>query len=221
MASTVEYTATGIKCGNCHHYHPTVSQVRACHQGAQPDALSQAAANLASNTGPVVQASPPASKKQKDFLRILLAERGRDEVWITNRIAGLSMGQASDLISFTMQTPKATETIAAPKLLAPKVPSGRYAIYVDGVVKFFKVDCPTEGQWAGRTFVKIQASDELYPVRGETAKAVLVLIAEDPEAASKLYGRELGHCGICGRTLTDETSRANGIGPICAEKAGW
>jgi uncharacterized protein DUF6011 len=32
------------------------------------------------------------------------------------------------------------------------------------------------------------------------------------------YGQELGECGHCGRTLTDEASRAAGIGPVCASK---
>lgn len=36
--------------------------------------------------------------------------------------------------------------------------------------------------------------------------------------ASSLYGTELGHCGLCGRELTDESSRERGIGPTCAEK---
>jgi len=33
-----------------------------------------------------------------------------------------------------------------------------------------------------------------------------------------LYGTELGECGVCGRTLTDEKSRAYGIGPVCRER---
>ncbi|MES2342166.1 MAG: DUF6011 domain-containing protein [Pseudomonadota bacterium] len=28
----------------------------------------------------------------------------------------------------------------------------------------------------------------------------------------------MGECGRCGRTLTDEASRAAGIGPVCASK---
>jgi hypothetical protein len=32
------------------------------------------------------------------------------------------------------------------------------------------------------------------------------------------YGLELGHCGRCGRELTNEASREAGIGPICAGK---
>ena len=33
------------------------------------------------------------------------------------------------------------------------------------------------------------------------------------------FGRLYGVCGICGRTLTDERSIADGIGPICAGRA--
>jgi hypothetical protein len=88
-------------------------------------------------------------------------------------------------------------------------------------VKFYRVDRPTEGRWAGRTFVKVQASDDLHPVRGTAARAVLEAIAVDPKAAMLRYGLELGHCGKCGRTLTDEDSRAAGIGPVCASKLGW
>lgn len=104
------------------------------------------------------------------------------------------------------------------------VPEGRYAVRgSDGVVKFYKVDRPTEGRWAGYTFVKVQASDDLYPVKGKGPReAVLAAIAEAGiEASMTLYGRELGKCGHCGRTLTDEDSRARGIGPICFAKMGF
>jgi hypothetical protein len=40
------------------------------------------------------------------------------------------------------------------------------------------------------------------------------------EAAIR-YGKELGRCGICNRTLTNNDSIALGIGPVCAEKVGW
>jgi len=106
--------------------------------------------------------------------------------------------------------------------LLPDVPEGRYAVEHKGVLKFFKVDRPTEGRWAGRTFVKVQASDDWFSIRPTVAKnEILALIGNDVQQASLRYGRELGHCGVCGRTLTDENSRARGIGPICADKTGW
>lgn len=42
------------------------------------------------------------------------------------------------------------------------------------------------------------------------------LSREEAGALGKLYGR----CMVCGRTLTDEYSIANGIGPVCAGR-GW
>ena len=102
-----------------------------------------------------------------------------------------------------------------------RVPAGRYAVEIDGRLGFFKVDRPTEGRWAGFVFIKQMASDTEYLVRGERRNLVYAAIATSPTAASVRYGREIGACGVCGRTLTDEDSRARGIGPICADKMGW
>lgn len=110
---------------------------------------------------------------------------------------------------------KRAETRSTP---IPDVPAGRYAVENDeGHLAFYVIDRPTEGRWAGHTFVKVQASDELHKLPIPAAKGVLAKIAKDPKAASIRYGRELGQCGVCGRTLTDEASRAAGIGPICAQ----
>lgn len=101
------------------------------------------------------------------------------------------------------------------------VPAGRYAVDVDGKLGFFKVDRPTEGRWAGAAFVTQQVSDAEYPVRGGRKNLVLAAVAANPQAASMRYGREIGKCGVCGRTLTNEESRAAGIGPICRGELGW
>lgn len=104
----------------------------------------------------------------------------------------------------------------------PNVPAGRYAVEHEGTLKFYRVDRPTEGRWAGYTFLNVQASDETYSIKNvDTKREVLGLIAEDPKGAAQRYGHELGKCGICGRTLTNEESRALGIGPVCAGKHGW
>src|SRR5262245_31189413 len=120
------------------------------------------------------------------------------------------------------RTPVPTE-FRPTKLKPPPVADGRYAVQFElGPVLFFKVNTPEKGNWAGFTFVEIQASDEFFPVRDRTRRfQILEAIAENPQAAAELYGKELGVCGICGRTLTNEVSRARGIGPICAEERGW
>lgn len=164
----------------------------------------------------------PASDKQVRYLVDLVEERiGRKlSTEQVDRARALSSAEASALIDEERRV-AGERTPALDDL--PEVPAGRYAVrHGDGSIKFYKVDCPTEGKWSGRVFVSIQAGDELHPVRNRAQRAsVLATIADDPEAASTLYGREIGACGVCGRTLTNEESRERGIGPVCAEARGW
>lgn len=97
----------------------------------------------------------------------------------------------------------------------------RVAVQLDPAdkLRFFQLDMPLKGKWAGCLFMKEQASDELHRVRDIVREeAVLRAVIKDAEGALTRYGLELGACGMCGRTLTDEESRARGIGPICADK---
>lgn len=48
---------------------------------------------------------------------------------------------------------------------------------------------------------------------------LVAMSSDERHEAVAAYGRELGFCGRCGRHLTDEHSRAAGIGPDCASKA--
>lgn len=106
------------------------------------------------------------------------------------------------------------------------VVEGRYAIPTeDGAINelaFYKVDRPTEGRWAGYVFVKRLVGPEEQRLSQKQGAAILAKIGEfGAEKASKLYGKEIGHCGVCGRRLTNDDSRAAGIGPVCAEGLGW
>lgn len=113
----------------------------------------------------------------------------------------------------------------------PDVPAGRYAIesVTDGTIAFYKVDRPDSGRWEGYTFVKrLVASggfgDDLSEQRlsFEVTRTILEQIIEQGiEKSMSRYGHELGVCGHCGRTLTDEVSIERGIGPVCASKMGW
>lgn len=172
--------------------------------------------------------------RQFDFARDLLAGRefnGETRPAFLARLTALECDpealraltaqQASELISYLLAQPRKALDIEEDNE-RPDVPAGRYAVdNADGELRFYKVDRPTEGRWEGYTFVKVLASDEEHPVRGKAAVSVLEKIAMDPAAASTRYGHEIGRCGICNRTLTDEDSRARGIGPICAAKVGW
>lgn len=113
---------------------------------------------------------------------------------------------------------KSRELSTAARKATPRdeVADGRYAVEEDGVLKFFKVK---NGNRPGFVFLDIQASDDWHSVRDlGRIRRIVATIAQDPKAAMIRYGHELGECGRCGRTLTDEASRAAGIGPICQGK---
>lgn len=136
-----------------------------------------------------------------------------------------TVGDASNAIERAKKTVERLKA-AAPVVTAPVVkaapvvvPDGHYALVVDGVVKFYEVSNPTEGKWAGFTFVNAQASDNYYKIGRQASADILAQIAVDPLAAMKLYGIELGKCGHCGRKLTSDWRKV-GIGPICVKKVG-
>lgn len=102
---------------------------------------------------------------------------------------------------------------------AEQVPEGHYALPSTGHndLVFYRVDRPTDGEYAGRVFVKmIVGGKPESRVQWSKVPGILARIAEaGADEAMALYGREIGRCGVCNRTLTDETSRARGIGPDC------
>lgn len=171
----------------------------------------------------------PPTERQISYANKLLSERCSSEEaertahnWAAGITAGTFDKRAmSKVIEGLLAMPKTVTPASAPQPF-PEVGEGRYAVKMEGVLKFYRVDRPTEGRWAGYTFVKVQASDDMFPVRVRANRdAVLAEIAKDPQSAMLRYGREIGSCGHCGRTLTNEESRARGIGPICASKMGW
>jgi hypothetical protein len=126
-------------------------------------------------------------------------------------------GTALANIAKTAANPKATPA-------APTVPAGYYATTSrtgNNDLDFWAVDVPAEGKWAGYTFVsRVIGGHEDTRVRGAEARAALEAIqADGPFYAAQTYGRNIGRCGRCNRHLTDETSRALGLGPDCAAKA--
>lgn len=95
------------------------------------------------------------------------------------------------------------------------VPDGYYAVETDdNVLAFYRV---STWKRSGDRKVQVHASDELHLVKGHKATdAILAKIrAAKPDVAGKRFADEIGSCYRCGRTLTDETSRALGIGPKC------
>ena len=176
--------------------------------------------------------SKPASPRSASWAMSILAERDcsamysdrqRDDIMESIRANECEQRVVSTVIDTCRNAPRLAPLApkAAPATL-PDVPEGRYALDAEGVVKFYKVDRPEKGKWAGWVFVKALASDNEYPIRNNAEKArILGEIAADVQGAFARYGLEIGACGVCNRTLTDEDSRARGIGPVCMEKMGF
>lgn len=116
-----------------------------------------------------------------------------------------------------------------------KIPVGRgdtayYALLAadSGEVSFFRVRRPSEGKYAGKTYVDQQSGDNFLRMDFRPSAAVLSAIAKNPLAAAVLYGKKIKRCAMCHRSLTDDknkgkdglTSLERGIGPDCAEKMG-
>jgi len=89
---------------------------------------------------------------------------------------------------------------------------------------------PATGKNPGATYVK-EGTEYLGKVVagvfrcvatcGDERRDDVVAAASDPAQAAIAYGKVLGQCGICARTLTDPESIARGIGPVCAANYGF
>jgi len=103
-------------------------------------------------------------------------------------------------------------TPKAPK--AVEVTEGMYRT-ADGTV--FKVQRAVNG--SGRLYAKRLTEDGFEYAQG----AVYRLTADEKMTLdeAKAWGVLYGTCCVCGRTLTDETSIEQGIGPVCAGKGWW
>lgn len=92
------------------------------------------------------------------------------------------------------------------------------------------IERPKVGKWAGYIFVKDGAEygqGRRYGMQkpggtytGDITRELFCIVI-DPAAALERYAALTNRCGVCNRTLEQETSVARGIGPVCFEKLGW
>lgn len=158
-----------------------------------------------------------ATDKQVAFLTNLLADREHGETGVD--LAKITKRNASLLIERLMAAPRKPGGERSP-ILEARAASGVAPI--------------TEGFWVlGTEVYKVQravhGSGHLYAkhlneygIFDYAAGAIGVLRSRGAEKLTLERARELGklygRCMICGATLTDETSIANGIGPVCGRR---
>ena len=98
------------------------------------------------------------------------------------------------------------------------VPDGYYAVDTNaGHLGFYRV---TTWKDSGRRKVQVQAGPNWHLMRGaSSADGVLAKVRLDtPPIAGKRYADELDHCYRCNLALTNEESRAVGMGRTCRSK---
>jgi hypothetical protein len=191
-------------------------------------------------------AGPLASERSRNYLRDLMLDKavhqGKSELEAAIEVDGwLGQSRSQAEVSFHIdrlktegytgrkyrgKTEEAAPQPASDLPSIEEVPEGRYALPTEegatNTIAFYRVDRPTEGKWAGRIFAKRYSSDEEIGLGREGSERLVRKIAEfGAEASSALYGREKRRCGVCHRKLTNDESRARGIGPDCAERLGW
>lgn len=188
-------------CGSCKQQHATVAEVRSCYASVPSLNRSESALWQGQESMPLSMTpgfNPETPGREYDA-----------------RVA------ASDL-------PPVRQSGRYQPILArdwPHLQEGYYAVpSLTGKndLDFFRVDMPSKGKWAGRVFLNRIVGGSMDGLRAPYAtrrkwldhldgyKAVL--------EAQKRFGQEIGKCGRCGRPLTDDASRALGIGPVCLEK---
>lgn len=150
-------------------------------------------------------ADVPASPKQLDFLRSLIVRKGY--TLHEDKIAKLSRRDVSELIDLLKglvdQLRKSAPAKAADE--------GMYRL--NGEI--YKVQIAVHG--SGRPYAK-----KLVETNGDwefvVAPGAVYRLTADHKMTldeAKEFGKLYGACCVCGRTLTDERSIAEGIGPRC------
>ena len=161
------------------------------------------------------------------YLIDMKADANRYGVLSTSKARGVLNCMRNEILR-ARNTPQHPATPATPAATSADLGGGtflpglnRYAVTMDGKMRFFSVNQPTEGKWVGSRFVDelfgAPGSFRKFSLRGNAKYEVLSVIGGDPDALAR-FGRELGACGVCGSPLTDEASREAGIGPVCMRK---
>lgn len=184
----------------------------------------------ATATSPTALDQTPATQRQIDFIITLTKERdtegtseasiaasaalaGARSLWRKN--GGLNKATASLVIEYLLAAPKKVEEPAAPAPAATGVVEGMHKVG-DTI---YKVQRAVHG--SGHLYAKVLHQDEDGSWHFEYAAGAIMRLSADtlmPLEEAKRFGQLYGVCCVCGRTLTDETSIAEGIGPICGSR---
>lgn len=237
-------TITRVKCGNCHQYHRSAAEVKACYFPPTP---------VAPPSGAVAQSSPEVTYVTVQGQRYVTNGCTQPQIdYIINHLDGDPMKAikytkkgASNYIDQlkrekrerdrAQQAPQAG-MYDAPNRRATKiplnmlhaVPDGYYATQQDSTrpLTFFRISRPKSGKYKGALKIQTQhgpdykmalevwGDDRVY-WHNIAVEDDLLLVVVDPNGAGTTYANEKKRCRKCNTELTDERSRWFGIGPDC------
>lgn len=154
---------------------------------------------------PAGRPARPATQGQQEYVADLLLNRTHEHPSDLD-VTALTFEQASALITELREAPRA-------KVAAHGIREGYYAFSTDGGQTADHYRVTRNGT------IRVWSAGGEHPYRGKL-NAGLEWIKDNQRDAAALFGRLIGTCGRCGRLLSDDDSRARGLGPVCASK-GW
>jgi hypothetical protein len=83
------------------------------------------------------------------------------------------------------------------------------------VWRFYRVTQKRKPYKGAKNFMRQSGDNWVGWIDGTERQMAAAIIRAAPALAMEAYGKLLGHCGCCGRSLTDPDSIARGIGPEC------
>jgi hypothetical protein len=198
-----------VRCGRGHE-HQTVAEVRACY--AERD------------NG---QYFSTEREETREVQRRDREETGRVAEWKMARdLAGMEAGASLREVKPVVIAGYDSRPADLRRPGAVDLEPGGYAVTSrtgNNDLDFYWLDSPEDGKWKGWTFPeRVIGGRSNQRITREEQNGVLLLLVKLSKAhrqeAQERFGREIGRCYICGRHLTDEASRAAGIGPVCAAR---
>lgn len=191
---------------------------------------------MTNSTADIARDARPATDRQIEFIKVLLAERtveDKHRVTIEKKLSSITLGQAKELITWMMELPKKPPVVAplADRNAAPAPPpqqtsvpvlnEGVYVVMLSGEEHYYAVRRHRQTRHRSNPGLYVVSLTETLQGRqwpltldGLTQAAPRKLTVEETMSMSIAAG----HCQVCGKKLKVDESIAMGIGPVCLRR---
>ena len=217
---------SNITCGHCHEKHDTVADVKACYGIATKAVVASTTVHPDPFGETATKAVRLASPKQVRFAMGLQAERVDENDHISEAdYAAMTSLEMRAALDHMLALPKRQQAKAS-STPARTLEDGIY--YVEDTNEIFKVyHTRTSGAQCVKRLDIVEEATATSPAKGRftylgaVAKHLPTKAQQMGLEQAKALGRIYGFCVKCAATLTDETSIASGIGPVCGADGQW